>query len=152
LTGLSNYDRYKGEIQSVGAEKAVAADHTFQALKNYNLSGAKALFTMNNERGEIATAAIMPDTKVQNVAHLVEQQVRHRKHFRPNLIYTDTWPHNDELWAMLFGLGLLGRLGLFHLMKRVVDTLNPRYSLYWKAMVDLKACIYKYNSKDDKKR
>jgi hypothetical protein len=149
LTGLSNYDRYKREIQSVGAEKAVAADHTFQALKNYNLPGAKALFTMNNERGEIVTAAIVPDTKVQSVAHLVEQQVRRRKHFRPNLIYTDTWPHNDEFWAMLLGQGLLGRLGLFHLMKRIVDTLNPRCSLYWRAMVDLKACFYKYNSKDE---
>jgi hypothetical protein len=48
---------------------------------------------------------------------------------------------------MLLGLGLLGRLGLFHLMKRIVDTLNSRCRLYWKAMVNLKACFYKYNLK-----
>jgi hypothetical protein len=72
LTGVLNYNRYKREIHSVGAEKAVAADHTFQALKNHNLPGAKALFNMNNERGEIVTATIVPDTTVQNVAHLVE--------------------------------------------------------------------------------
>jgi hypothetical protein len=49
----------------------------------------------------------------------------------------------------IFGLLLIGRLGLFHLMKRILDTLNPRCALYWKAMVEFKASVYRYNDVDE---
>ena len=149
LNGLSNFNRYKLEIQSVVSKTAIAIDHTFQVIKNYCLKGAQAMFTMNTESGEIATVAIVESTKADQVAHLVEQMVRKREGFKPKIIYTDTWPHNDEFWAMLFGAYIVGRLGLFHLIKRIVDTLNNRCDFYWKALVSLKSCLYSYDTNDE---
>ena len=50
--GYSNFERYKREMQSVRVEEneKIAFDWTFQSIKNYNLPGAKAIFT-GNKRG-----------------------------------------------------------------------------------------------------
>jgi len=39
-------------------------------------------------------------------------------------------------------------LGLFHLMQRITDTMNPKCECYWKALVDLKKSFYKYIDED----
>lgn len=147
-TGVSNFDRYKREIQSVTTSEAVAVDHTFAVVKNYNVQGAKACFTMLTSTKQIATAALVETTSVNEISHLCEQIVRRRINFQPKVIYTDTWPHNDEFWKDVFGFCVIGRLGLFHCMKRIADTLNPRCLYYWEALWDLKACFYQYNADD----
>jgi hypothetical protein len=149
LTQVSNVDRYRRELQSVTTSKASAIDWTFEVVKNYKLPGAKALFTMNTESKEIANLAIVRDTKAEQIAHAVEQQVRRRENFRPILLYTDTWPHNEYFWKMLLGEYLEGRLGLFHLIKRVTETMNLRSALYWKALYEFKMCVYSYNGTDE---
>jgi hypothetical protein len=47
--GFSNFDRYESEMQSVNVSEneKVAFGWTFQRIKNYNLPGAKAVFTRN---------------------------------------------------------------------------------------------------------
>jgi hypothetical protein len=44
---------------------------------------------------------------------------------------------------------LIGRLGFFHLLKCILDTLNLRSARYWEALVELKAVFYRYNSDDE---
>jgi hypothetical protein len=147
-TGLSNSDQYKREIQSVATSDAVAVDHTFAVVKNCYVQGAKACFTMLTSTKQIATAALVETTSVDRISHLCEQIVRRRENFETKVIYTDTWPHNDEFWKEIFGFCVIGRLGLFHCMKRITDTLNPHCLYYWEALWDLKTCFYQYNADD----
>jgi hypothetical protein len=147
-TGVSNFERFQRELQSVQTDVAIAVDHTFAVVSNYNLPGAKAMFTMNTSTSEVAAMALVCNTKAEQISHLVEQMKRRRSNFDPKLIYTDTWPHNEEFWKMLLGFRVVGRLGLFHIMKRIMDTLNNRCHSYWKCVTELKACFYQYN-KDD---
>jgi hypothetical protein len=80
---------------------------------------------------------------------MLQEIIAKRPTFRPRIIYTDTWPNSREFWTNVFGLLLVGRLGLFHLMKRILDTLNSRCALYWQALVEFKSSIYRYNDDDE---
>jgi hypothetical protein len=77
---------------------------------------------------------------------MCERIVRRRENFETKVIYTNTWPHDDEFWKDIFGFCVIDRLGLFHCMKRITDTLNPHCLYYWEALWDLKACFYHYNA------
>ena len=145
-TGVSNVDRYSREISSVGCNDLSAIDWTHAVTKNYNIPGAKACFTMNTETSEIAALGLVETTGVDQAAHMIEQ-VSRRPNFRPKAIVTDTWPANEHFWYMIFG-PIVGCLGIFHFMKRIVDTLNPRNSKYWEALVALKEAIYSYHQLD----
>jgi hypothetical protein len=111
-TGVSNFDRYKHEIQSVATSEAVAVDHTVAVVHNHNVQGAKACFTMPTSTKQISTAVLVEAKSVNEISHLCEQMVRRRVNFQPKVIHTNTWPHNDEFWKDIFGF--CGRLGLFH--------------------------------------
>jgi hypothetical protein len=146
-TGIANYDRNKLEIQSVGSTQVFSIDWTFAVLRNYTLAGAKACFTAMVETGEVCAMGLVATTKVEEVAHMVEQTRRCRPHFQPKAIFTDTWPHNQDFWFMIFG-AITGCLGIFHFMKRMVDTLRSSHYLYWDAIIALKDAIYQYEQDD----
>jgi hypothetical protein len=146
--GMSNYQRHKLEIQSVGSSKVFSIDWTFAVLRNYTLAGAKACFTSMVETGEVCAMGLVGTTKVEEAAHMVEQ-TRRRPHFRPQAVFTDTWPHNQDFWFLIFG-PIIGCLGIFHFMKRMVDTLRSTHCKYWEAMIALKDSIYEYEIEDYK--
>jgi len=74
--GVPEKDRHQREIQTSGANKASAYDHTFQILKNYYLIAALAAWTFAKEIGEILCVAFVKDTKMASAAHDFEQVVR----------------------------------------------------------------------------
>ena len=145
-TKISNFQRHKLEIQSVVCSKVFAIDWTFAVTKNYILPGATACFTSMVETGEVCALGLVATTKVDDIAHLVEQ-TRRRPHFKPKAIFTDTWPHNQKFWFMIFG-PITDCLGIFHFMKRMVDTLRANHFKYWDALIALKDAIYRYESSD----
>jgi hypothetical protein len=148
-TGISNFDRYTREIQGIGEEGgALGLDWTFAVCKNFNVVGAKAMFTMQNSNAEIVNLALVPSTKAEEVAHLNEQAVRRRKNLRPKYIFTDMRPHNNSFWKMIFG-PIKGKLEMFHCMGCILEHVNHRCEWYWKCLVDLQKAIYKYNSSDE---
>jgi hypothetical protein len=151
--GYSQFDRYEREGQSVVLYKneKCAFDWTFGTLKNYNLPGAKAVFTGNKgSTKEIITLAIVPTTAANQISHLLLQSREKRTMFEPTVLYTDTCPHNDEFWKGIFGTYLLQtKLGLFHLLHRVVETLDTKCDLYWKCLVKLRNAIYTYFVEDE---
>jgi hypothetical protein len=49
---------------------------------------------------------------------------------------------------MLFGADLDVRLGLFHLLHRIIETLDKLCELYWKGLISLKRAVYIYNDTD----
>ena len=100
--GVSNFDRYEREIQGVTTSSVVAIDWTFQIIKNYILGGASACFTMCTETGEIAALGIVKSTAVSQVSHMLQEIIAVRPTFRPQIIYTDTWPSSREFWTNIF--------------------------------------------------
>ncbi len=49
----------------------------------------------------------------------------------------------------MFGTYLETKLGLFHLIHRIMDTLDPKCELYWKCVVKLRNAIYTYFVEDE---
>jgi hypothetical protein len=149
--GYSQHSRNVCEIQNVeiGQDDAFALDWTFQVVKNYNLPGAKAMFTANVGRtNEVFALALVASTSVSQVSHMLVNILQKRENFDPSVLYHDTCPHNQDFWSILFGANLEVRLGLFHLLHRIVDTLDTKCELYWKGLVSLKKTVYRYNDKD----
>jgi hypothetical protein len=133
-------------VQVEPGEK-IAIDWTFAAIKNYNLDKAKAVFTCNKATTkEIVILAIVPSTAVSQVSHCLVQARLKRKNFQPSVLYHDTCPNNDSFWKALLGLELVTRLGLFHLLHRIVETLDPKCEGYWKCLVQLKKSVYSYKT------
>jgi hypothetical protein len=128
---------------------AIACDWTFQSVKNYNIKGAKAVFTANvGKTNEIFALAIVSSTAIAQVSHMLVEIMQKRRHFNPSVLYHDTCPNNGDFWRALFGAHVDIRLGLFHLLHRIVDTLDNRSELYWKVLVQLKKTVYRYNDQD----
>jgi hypothetical protein len=150
--GYSTFDRNVREIQNVQIREgdAIAIDWTFQVVKNYNLPGAKAMFTANVGRTkEVFALALVTNTSVSQVSHMLIEIIQKREtNFKPSVLYHDTCPHNQDFWRLLFGANLKVRLGLFHLLHRIIDTLDTKCELYWKGLVSLKKAVYRYDDND----
>jgi hypothetical protein len=149
--GYSHASRYRREVQSVPISKneVIAFDWTFAPLKNYLLVGSKAIFTgMKGSTREWINGQIVQSTGVDQVSHLLIESKLKMDENDPAVLYTDTCPHNAPFYKKIYGSNLLTRLGLFHLMHRVVDTLDTHSLVYWKVLVKLKACFYTYREVD----
>jgi hypothetical protein len=75
-------------------------------------------------------------------------QMLQRPNFKPSVLYHDTCPHNQDFWRMLFGANLEVRLGLFHLLHRIVDASDPKCELCWKGLVALKKSVCRCDDDD----
>ena len=162
LYGYSNKDRYVREIQSVGASldegvKAVVIDWTFQALKTYKglgPQGGKCMFTMKvvGDRGKLtAGAVIVPNTSAAAISHLMINMITKREGLRQaSLIFTDEWPSASTFWADIFGPHIVGRLGLFHAIKRITDSIErgEDWEFFYGMLYDLRLCFYGYHNDD----
>ncbi len=160
--GYSNKDRYAREIQSVGAHlnegvKAVVIDWTFQALKTYKglgPQGGKCMFTMKvvGDRGKLtAGAVIVPNTSAAAISHFMINMITKRDGLKQaSLIFTDEWPSASTFWADIFGHHIVGRLGLFHAMKRITDSIErgEDWEFFNGMLYDLRLCFYGYHNDD----
>jgi len=150
--GISNINRGNRELQSVGVglgQTTCCIDWTFAVVKNYYKTGAKACFTMKVGTGETACLLLVKNTSVAEVAHGLQQLVLRRPVLFPRVLHTDTWPSTQQFWEGIFGTHLVGRLGLFHAMHRIVDTFDRVHNeLHWRALVKLKRCFYRYEDED----
>jgi hypothetical protein len=150
--GFSNFDRYERQMQSVSLsaeDEKVAFDWTFQTTKNYNLPGANAVFTSNKgSTKEIITLALVPTTAVSQISHLLLLKKK-RKVYKPAVLYTDTCPHNEAFGNNMFGTYLETKLGLFHLLHCIMDSLDPKCELYWKCVMKFRNAIYAYFIEDE---
>ena len=104
---------------------------------------------MKGSTKEVISLGIVPTTSLQDASHLLVQSKLHRATFKPSVVYTDTCPHGKEFWEALFGPQVETKLGLFHFVHRIVDTMNNKSELFWEAVVALKSAIYTYHSLDE---
>jgi hypothetical protein len=149
ICGISDYERCTREIQSVSCKSIMSQDHTVDILKNYPGDlGAKAVWDVANENGEICSLVCVDSTASRQYAHAAESLAR-RPNFCPQVMYSDIWPNGSAFWKLLFGDKLVGRLGLFHFMKRIISTLRPSHPDYRRALSDLRYCIYRYDQTDE---
>jgi hypothetical protein len=98
---------------------------------------------------QIVLLVMVPSMAAKDISHCLNQAIQHRAPFKPSTIYTDTCPNNDRFWKGHFGEDTATKLGLFHLIQRVVDTMNKQSQMYWQAMVQLKNCFYTYDQLDE---
>ena len=163
IYGYSNKDRYVREIQSVGASPdenvtAVVIDWTFQALKTYRglgTQGGKCMFTMKvvGDRGKrTAGVAVVPNTSAASISHFMINMITKREGLKKqvSLIFTDEWPSASAFWKDIFGHHIVGRLGLFHAIKRITDTVErgEDWEFFNGLLYDLRLCFYGYDSDD----
>jgi hypothetical protein len=147
---MSDKERYTREMQAVKCNSAMAQDHTFDVIKNYvRRLGAFAMWDVASETGEIATAVLVTSTKTEEYAHAAEQLLG-RTAFAPAAMYSDTWPAKDDFWVTLLGEDI-GRLGLFHFLRRIIKTLRQNHMHFHKALTDLLFAIYKFYPPDYEK-
>ena len=150
--GYSNYDRYIREIRSVTFKEGdtAAFDHTFAVTRAYRDKariGMKCFADLINGRtGEIAGVYAVPSTKLSDVSHALTQAAPRLKNV--SVMTTDTIPHGVDFWKTTLGKQIKCRLGLFHFIQRIIDTLDQHCEHYWRCMVQLKLCIYFYNKGD----
>jgi len=137
---ISDFERHTREIQGVKLDGGIfAQDHTFEPIKNYMKSvGAKAAWDAATQTGEIASVVLVRSTKTQDFAHAAQQLLK-QEHFKPTVMYSDTWPNKKEFWQQQ---GLDGRLGLFHYQKRIISTLKKNHIDFFDAVTDLLASLY----------
>jgi hypothetical protein len=148
FTGISDKDHFTREMQSVGTNLACAVDHCAEAAKNYERKlGGNYIHNVFVHTGECASSVLVKTTEAIEIAHQVEGVAR-RPNFCPKLLYSDTWPNNKEFWEMLFGPQVLGRLGLYHFMQRLVETLRQGHELYHEALQQLCLAIYDWHEDD----
>jgi hypothetical protein len=139
--GCSTFDGIVREMQNVEIQKGdtIAIDWTFQAVKNCNSPGAKAMFTANvGRKKEVFALALVANTSVSQVSHMLVEIIQKRgTDFKPPVLHHDTCPHNQDFWRRLFGTNVVVRLSLFHLLHRIVDTLDTKCEMCWKGLVSL---------------
>lgn len=149
---MSANDRHERIMQSTRIEELMAIDWTFETLKNYRLVGAKAIFTILNEKGQICSFVIVPTEKLAEVDHmLIAMSSRRGINFhdgKPRGLYTDTWPNSKTYWDKRLGPATRGTLGLFHFGKRLLDHLNPKHTHFYMVKDRLQRCVYRYNQSD----
>ena len=147
--GICDNERCTREIQSVSCSFAAAEDHTHQVTKNYYQRkeiGANALWDIANESGQIASAVLVPTTKLGDLSHAAIQ-VSKRTNFNPKAIYSDRWPSNKVYWEGLFP-NVEGRLGLFHYVQRIIKTLRKTHTDYYLSITVLLDAVCRYNHHD----
>jgi len=148
--GVSDYNRHTREIQGVRCSRLYAEDHTHEVTKNYyrrRKIGAFALWDVATETGEIATAVLVPSTKMEDLSHAAISLSK-REYFKPKAMYSDRWPIKVEYWEKVFGKELEGRLGLFHFLQRITKTMRKRHIDYFLAINQLLDSVYYYNEND----
>ena len=146
--GVSDEERRTREFGSTGAPLGLVIDHTFSALASLkDKQGCKAVATAASLTGEMLTVAHVKSTKREDCAHLL-QQVALRDNVNPKVVYSDTCPNNDKFLKLVFGALVETKLGLFHFIQRITDTLNMDHPSYSSALWNLKQCIYKYHNDD----
>jgi hypothetical protein len=80
---------------------------------------------------------------------LLKMRKERNENFRPRFLYHDTCPNNQDFFHLLFGSSLTIRLGLFHFMHRILDSLDTRCDKeYWEALVQLREAVYAYDDND----
>ena len=150
--GFSNEHRYARELQSVdvGPDETLAIDWTFQVTKNYLLPKAKAVFTaMTGKTKEFVALAMVSSVALSQVTHLLRQMRLRRRNFAPTVLYTDTCPNGSATYTAILGDGLVHRLGMFHMMHRIYETMDKRSEDFPTALLELKRCFYTYNQDDE---
>jgi hypothetical protein len=148
-SGTPDYERCTREMQSVDCGLSFVFHHHFAALKNYSTltsSKAEACWTSMVETGEVPCVAVVPSTKTSDFAHAAEQLAR-RPNFKPKALWSDRFPEGVSFWILLYP-HILGHLGLFHWLQRIVLTLRQRHKLFHRAVQSLCLCVYQWHPMD----
>ena len=60
----------------------------------------------------------------------------------PKIHVTDNWPVNEDLFRIIYGVGIILRLGIFHFIQRITNTLRKEHPDFGIACSELSECIF----------
>ena len=149
--GFSDHERNVREIQSVGCNLHLAADHTFEPLKNYDSSTrshAAAVIDFVNEKGQIPFVALVPSTQGKDFFHGAKMMMKRNNFINNPYITNDTWPKGEDIFKKIIPDLQGGRLGLFHFIARISKTLRDSHIDFPSAMHELRMACYHYHPQD----
>ena len=135
----------------VECKVAFTNDHHWSTLENYSkqsVAGAVALWTTMTETNECPCAIIVPSVSIKDFAHAAESLAR-RPNFEPKAMWTDVYPDGSGFWKLLWP-AILGHLGLFHWVHRIIKTLRKNHIHFTKSIADLVFCVYVWDPIDYK--
>jgi hypothetical protein len=135
----SRFDYRKRQLQHAvcGPTTPFSVDHTFDAAKNFR--EGKQVWDVVSGWTEPLTCILTRTTKCEEYLHAMED-LAHREGWEAPLVFTDNWPANKDQIEAIFGCQ--GRLGIFHFMKRIGDTLRQGHSEFNAAMRQLSKTIF----------
>jgi len=114
----------------VGAGKTIVHDITFAVVKNYmNNCKAKGQFDMANEEGEIMGFWLVSNLGFDSYCKHIKKTCE-RDNCKPKMYFSDTYPNNKTEMEEAMGATIEGRLGLFHYIHRMMETLNKHFHHY----------------------
>ena len=84
---------------------------------------------------------------MQQVLHAIECAA-HRDKFAPLVLTTDTWPASHKVYHAQW-LSVIGRIGAFQGMKRILDSLHPAHKDLQAARKALSQKVYAHSTADE---
>jgi len=135
----------KRQLQGVvcDANTPVSIDHTYSAAKNFDCG--RMVFNAVTGFTVPLLCLLVDGGGIEEYIHALED-LAHRPGWAAPVVYSDNWPSNRvQLEAIL---GCPGKLGIFHFMKRISDTLRPSHPDYNAATRALSQCIFSWREVD----
>ena len=96
---------------------------------------------VGTETGELASHVIVPTIEGIYFAHAVEQ-FSLQKNVNPKIHVTDNWPVNKDLFRIIYGVGIILRLGIFHFIQRITNSLQKEHDDFGVACSELSKFIF----------
>ena len=128
---MSRHEADVRAMQSVGTtqpnetgigDQCVSSDHTYATAAAFCIPGKLKVWNLVTGWLIPLICILVASTASLENLHAIEC-LAHRKNFAPKVHFTDTWPLDRDLWYALL-LFTLGRLDIFHFMKRLSSTLR----------------------------
>jgi len=127
-------------------DECISSDHTFATAAAFNIAGKNKVWNLVTGWLIPLVCLLVKSTSTIDLLHAAEC-LAHRRNFAPKVHFTDTWPVDEGLWYTLMPF-TLGRLDIFHFMKRISSTLRATHERYGAALFALSCCIFQYNEDD----
>eukprot|EP00242_Pyramimonas_sp_CCMP2087_P001656 CAMPEP_0198231752 /NCGR_PEP_ID=MMETSP1445-20131203/115368_1 /TAXON_ID=36898 /ORGANISM="Pyramimonas sp., Strain CCMP2087" /LENGTH=738 /DNA_ID=CAMNT_0043912385 /DNA_START=980 /DNA_END=3193 /DNA_ORIENTATION=+ len=134
------------QLQGVRAEDNISSDHTFKAANNISDPNVKMVHNVLTGDLQLASFVYTATTKLTEYLHQLED-LQHRPGFNPQVNYTDKFPDDQGAWVSLFP-DCAGRLGIWHWLHRMLETLRKHHKDFHRACTALSKTVFAYDLRD----
>ena len=103
-------------------DECFSSDHTQDTANTFKLPGKNKMWNAATGFLKVLVCVLAASASSTAILHAAGC-LAHREGFAPKVHFTDTWPDDADLWSALLPY-TRGRLGVFHFMQRITNTLR----------------------------